>query len=284
MDLSAITPALITASVAILVGVLNQLWTTRRELQKYDREVYQKLFAPILLNTYLWIDIHMDTEDKYSYDHHEIDDIKMQIINHIGNNIAYASSKLTMSYQKVNPKAKYFWYRDSDTPRRSEIELVQDFLNDFHKLIAKSRLDRLRGKISVLDRVGIKELEKFRVLYLTWYIASSVGSPTIGSAGGSVRGKMFMEELGYYNIFRPHNEKIYYKTIRALWNDMRRVGLKNRVRKLFRRKMPTVTFQSMVERIIKEMMRDNLNKNLPNDIINEILEKATEIDEPYTYR
>lgn len=271
MDISVITPALITATVAILVGVLNQLWTTRRELQKYDREVYQKLYAPIFLSTYLWVDIHVTSVEKYNFDDNEIDNIKIQIIDHIGNNIAYSSSRLSLSFQKVNPQAKYFWYKDSDTPRRNELALILDFLNDFHQLVAKSWFDKLRGKISVLDRAGIKELERFQTLYLTWYLASLVG--------GSSKGAMFISSLRSYSFFQPDTEKQLNRVVRSLWNDVRGVGLKNRLRKIFLRKVPVVTFECMAEEIIKKTMENSFQ----NVILIDILKKAEKIDEYYSH-
>src|SRR5690349_15363051 len=99
----AITAALIASGVALLVGLLSSIialispildhrLTRQREAQKYFDEVYKELFAPIIPDVFLYID--MATQPMEVPPKERQIEVKDRAIEFIGKRLVHASPKL----------------------------------------------------------------------------------------------------------------------------------------------------------------------------------------------
>ncbi|MCK9858205.1 hypothetical protein [Paenibacillus sp. ATY16] len=150
--------AFVGAAVAQLI---SHRLTVKRELQKSNKEVYQKLYAPILLDIYAYIDIssHFRRNHDINLGVRE-EDILDKIKKHIGDNLIYASPKLIDHYSTV----KSFYYQDDLSGFHyiiHDIELIELSLLELRK-ISKS--------IKFFDKSTLRRIEGLLVLYRIWAI------------------------------------------------------------------------------------------------------------------
>ncbi|MEW4210693.1 hypothetical protein Q0O85_19330 [Priestia megaterium] len=161
-------PVVFTAS-ATLIGAFfgacfaqffSHLLTLRREKEKEFRTNYQKLFAPILLKLYFYLDVATE----HSKGHDLKDDAKeekilKEITEHVGKNLMYASPKIINAYHDVK---KYDIYEDfkGDAVEEASLKLIEDLL---------SELTKHKG----FDNNTEKTIRTYRTLYLIWRIMSN---------------------------------------------------------------------------------------------------------------
>lgn len=139
---SILFPALITASAAFIAGILAQIlshgFTIKRENDKYRREIYQNLYAPILLDVYMYFDLK--TFFKKNPTIPDLNEKKLMddILNHIEKNIKYASPELISIYQSVK---KYEILHDNLGSKDINVGLLLFiYLNDLYKINQKTKL------------------------------------------------------------------------------------------------------------------------------------------------
>ncbi|GIN91895.1 hypothetical protein J22TS1_29460 [Siminovitchia terrae] len=133
--------------------------TLKREKEKDFRINYQKLFAPILLKLYFYLDVatafrkgHDITEDANE------EAILKGIIDHVGQNLMYASPRIITAYHDVK---KYDVYEDfkGKAVEEASLKLIEDLLFE---------LTKHKG----FDKNTEKTIRTYRTLYLIWRILS----------------------------------------------------------------------------------------------------------------
>ncbi|WP_134687527.1 hypothetical protein [Brevibacillus migulae] len=156
-------PALIGATIgfvgAITAQIVSHFFTQRRETQKFNKEIYQNLFAPVLLDVYSYLDIvtHFRKHHDLKYGVNE-SDFRDKIINHIGTNLKYASPNLILSYEAVlrnDYEEDFSGYLSSI----SDLDLMLQFLDDLYELNQRTKL---------FDEAKTRKVNQYRVLYLIW--------------------------------------------------------------------------------------------------------------------
>ncbi|AZU60109.1 hypothetical protein [Neobacillus mesonae] len=112
-------PAIITASMALIVGVgaqfLNNWLTRNREEKKYKKDCYQNLFGPLGMRLYRWItsgdsEYYRQSWKKITeedYLNSWMDREWRDILKFFDDNIKYASPDLMQSYFQINTSFRY---------------------------------------------------------------------------------------------------------------------------------------------------------------------------------
>lgn len=139
-------PAVITATATLIGAFLGAIvaqyfshrMTLRRDNQKYYKEVYQKLYAPILFDVYAYIDIASHFRRGHDI-HPEVkeEDIYKKILMHIEKNLMYATPRLISKFHQV----KRYEYEDDMSGfhyRIHEIELLESFLEELRSVALRS--------------------------------------------------------------------------------------------------------------------------------------------------
>ena len=162
---NTLKPAILTAT-ATLVGAFvgacfaqffSHILTLRREKKNALRLNYQKLYSPVLLKVYAYYDI--STHFRRGHDvlpGASEEKILEEIIEHIGENLMYATPKLISSYHQLY---KYN-YEDDATGFRKDyytLKLLEHFLDEI-------------SKYDIFDKDNLKKVRRYRNLYLIWKI------------------------------------------------------------------------------------------------------------------
>ena len=98
-----IITGLFALSGALFAQIIAHRFAISRDNNKFNKEVLQKLYLPILFDIYMYLDISTprkrSAEIKYDLrDDKSITEVGDKIVNHISNNIMYASNNLINSY------------------------------------------------------------------------------------------------------------------------------------------------------------------------------------------
>ncbi|NOU99322.1 hypothetical protein [Paenibacillus planticolens] len=161
--------SIITASVAFTAAVVAQIishwFTKKRENIKYNKEVYQKMYAPILFDLYVYLDV--ETVFRRSHDIKngiDVSVIKEKILKHITDNLMYGTPQVISAFHNV----RYFDYHEDwkgNMQRTSEIELFWCILD---------QLAGLNEKTKIFDSMNKKILLKYNFHFILWTIISSL--------------------------------------------------------------------------------------------------------------
>jgi hypothetical protein len=156
---SVIIGAFIGAMAAILAQLVSHYFTKRRESDKYNKEIYQKLYAPILLDIYAFYDIKTNFRRGHDInDWINEDDIRNKIITHIGTNLMYAEPVLISAFHEVK---KYEYYEDFS----GFYYLVKDY--DL-LLIVLETLEKLSIKNKLFNKEISQTINRYKIKYLLW--------------------------------------------------------------------------------------------------------------------
>ncbi|KPV56019.1 hypothetical protein QJ48_29795, partial [Paenibacillus sp. A3] len=240
-------PAVLTSS-ATLIGAffgamtaqyISHLFTVRRDNQKTAKEIYQKLYAPILLDIYAYLDIssHFRRGHDIKFGVRE-DDILVKIKEHVGTNLIYASPKLIDKYSTVWS----FYYQDDlsgFSNKIQDLELIELLLLE---------LRMLSKKIKFFDKQTMKKIDQMLVLYRVWSIL-------IRYYHGSYQASATLSYKFYYDRNKL-NYKTYKKIIRYFTNNT----LKYRI---------NLFINNLEEKIEKNSNLHKLYKNIYKKIFGE---------------
>ncbi|NQX66667.1 hypothetical protein HQN90_11065 [Paenibacillus alba] len=160
--------AIITASAAFVAAVAAQMlshWLTKkRENHKYNKEVYQKLYAPILFELYVFFDVR--TAFRRAHDIKgdvDVNEIKSKIVKHIAANQMYSSPRIISALHRV----RHFDYHEDlqvgNLQNIAEIELLWCMLD---------QLVNLNETTNLFDRENKDILMKYSFHYILWTIIS----------------------------------------------------------------------------------------------------------------
>ncbi len=152
---AAILAALIAAVSAIAGSLLTQIFSNRqtvnRERQRYNIEVYQKFFAPILMDVFLYFDMRTAFRRGHDVNPNEEKAIYQRIFKHFEDNIREASPRFTFEYQAV--KSSYITDQSGVYPQIAELELIHTFLDELHHVVRNYASFDDRGGTSQADAV-----------------------------------------------------------------------------------------------------------------------------------
>jgi len=215
----AYRPAVITASAtllgaffgAIVAQYFSHRMTIRREGQKYYKEIYQKLYAPILFDVYAYIDIY--THFRRGHDiNHDVneDEIYKKILRHIESNLMYATPKIISNFHAV----KQYDYQDDLSGfnyRITELELLEQFLLELRNIARKS---------NSLDDKGLGQIDRNLIYLRVWAIFTDFFGDS-NSAANALSYKF------YYS-----RRKLTHRTYRKIKAYFKRSTLKYSIYKL----------------------------------------------------
>src|SRR6266511_1818998 len=164
MNNVTIQAAIIAAAVALIVAVINQLvsvanqilthrLTQRRETQKYYNDVYQKLFAPIIADVFLY----MDMVSNFRRGHDTSPEIEIKVkdraIEYIGNNLLYGSPVLITAHRKIS--SARFKDETGFNPLPIEIFFLLEFVNEYGYVIRQSSIfsdNKQRQQMEIVEK------------------------------------------------------------------------------------------------------------------------------------
>ena len=160
-------PAIITATAtltgaflgATFAQLISHLLSNKRENLKNYKEVYQKLFAPVLIDIYSYLDIctHNRRTDDLKFDIDE-DVILKKIICHIGNNLMFASPNIISNYNKVRI-SEFEEDFSGFIFKVNELNLIEIFLLDLYNC---------GDEVGFLNKDTKKQLIKYILYYKLW--------------------------------------------------------------------------------------------------------------------
>ncbi|ABS75022.1 hypothetical protein F0M21_13680 [Bacillus velezensis] len=164
-------PATLTATTTLLGGFVgacvaqffSHRLTLKRERKNSERVVYNELFAPILLEIYMYYDY----QTAFRKDHFKGEVIQIwekenqldKINDHIGNNLKFASPKIIRAYNAV---LRYEAMEDiaGIGKDQEQLALIEELLNELLR-------------ISPFDNESKKELSKYRTYYFLFRMLTS---------------------------------------------------------------------------------------------------------------
>lgn len=141
---------------AIIAQIVSHCFALKRENIKYRKEIYQELFAPKLYKALLYLkirtwyhghDLNCSDED--------INNLKEDIIKHIGDHIGYANPNLILKYNEVISH-DYFDDASAFYHKVDELLLFNEFLIE---------MINLNKKIKLIDRDTKNEIIKTIIKY-----------------------------------------------------------------------------------------------------------------------
>lgn len=161
--------ALITASAAFLGAVLAQVlshwFTIRREERKFQREIYERLFAPVIFDAFLFLDASTHFRASDDVIPGSTDKLRDKVVSHVGEHITLASPRLIAAYYDTKRRE----YIDDDGSGYAYEIADTSF---FYTLV--DEFARLVRRIGIFERRQRKEVAYYRDLYLIWRIAAQL--------------------------------------------------------------------------------------------------------------
>ncbi|MBW7476685.1 hypothetical protein K0T92_18360 [Paenibacillus oenotherae] len=164
---SGFNPAVIT-SIATLIGAfigasvaqyVSHKLSLSREREKYNKEVFQKLFSPIIFEVFGYFDVANAFRKGHDIKLHiDEKEILNKIYVHIAENMRYATPILIGEYYNI----KRHEYEDDQSGYYSDVrgmQFISLFLQEARSVIKKAKL----SKISV-----IRQINRYMFNYYLW--------------------------------------------------------------------------------------------------------------------
>ncbi|WP_339220467.1 hypothetical protein [Paenibacillus sp. FSL H8-0332] len=156
--------ASIGASAALTAQIVSHWLTKRREKEKNVREIYQKLYAPVILDVISYFDIATNFRKMHDIkDNVSEQTIQENIKKHVANNLMYASPRLLNSLHNVKKNDYYEDFSDGESMLR-ELEM---FLITLDELLKHSK------KMEFFDEDFKRNIVRYEVLYIVWMASLS---------------------------------------------------------------------------------------------------------------
>ncbi|RAW19275.1 hypothetical protein DC345_00355 [Paenibacillus taichungensis] len=206
--------ATIGASAALTAQIVSHWFTRRRENEKYIREIYQKLYAPIIMDIFAYFDIKTNYRRGHDIkDDVNEDEIKNKIIDNIGNNLMYANPRI-LNYYYSTKKNDYYEDFSDGLSHLSELNLF---------LVILDELTQHARKMKLFDSTFKKEIIKYKVLYLLW-------TASLNYYNNSNLAFQFMSHNFYFD--KNYSKQKVYKRMNNL---LYRTRFKDKLHRLFKR-------------------------------------------------
>lgn len=167
MDQTALITTIIAATAAfvgvIIAEIVSHNLSSHRESRIFDREIYQKLYAPILLDLYLYFEMRTNFRRGHDVNPEEERKVYEKIKAHLSDNLMYASPRLIAAHH--NSKQVQIGDETGFMPELYEVELLLTFLNELSKILKRNK---------IFDKSARRQLTQYRVLFRIWLISSSL--------------------------------------------------------------------------------------------------------------
>ena len=255
-----IRAAIIAAAVALVVGLLGQVvsvanqilthrLTQRRETEKYYNEVYQKLFAPVISDVFLYIDMVTNYRRRHDTTEEQEIEVKDRAIGYIQQNLVYGSPKLLSAYHQIHSHA--ITDQSGMNPSTPELHLLYEFVQEYERVIKRSSIFSAPNEAEQLAPVYLR-----LILYLLY----------INNLG----------ELAIYNWrFDPRaaTRKNYEKIERIIWKQN---AFERALVYQPQNKQKIVTRRATVQQILDLMVKDRRERE---DVVRSIIQYGTFLKE-----
>ncbi|MGF6950097.1 hypothetical protein QF028_002602 [Neobacillus sp. B4I6] len=199
------------ALTGALVGqAYNNFLTNKRERKKYEKEIYQELFSPILLDIIAFYDIKTNWRRGHDIrDHVKEDDLVLHIKEKISSNIKYANSPIISAYHDLK---RFDYYEDFTgfIQEQKWLKLCLTLLDETYKFVKKEKL---------LHENQLVLINNYRIKYFIWYlliehIGDQDQATEIISAFWCISPETFTESFYEHLLVRfEHVKREYFATV-----------------------------------------------------------------------
>ncbi len=266
------SPEVIGAIVAALLGAfaasMLSYWLTQRlEQQKYNRERYQKLYAPKVSEIYSYLTVNSipPGNEDYIVQKEDPEELRKDIINHIAENVMYGAPALLSAYHDLRSINTVVGYKEDEDPTKKTVKLFTVLLEELSEL-------------NILEGNALAALTEYLTLYRIWSRLMEVSfKPEV------YRGTLFLHYRGTYDP-KKLNFATYRKIDRRINNEIK-AEIKNRIleqswRERFIRwkarntirkdtRLHSDRFANVIVCIVKSLARPNDVKSISDRIIEE---------------
>jgi hypothetical protein len=132
---SEVTGAIVGAFVgAVLTAMLTHWLAQRTEQQKYNRERYQKLYAPRVSEAYSYLLVNTVVPSDDMVQKEDQEQLREKVVNHIAENVMYGTPTLLSAYHGLRSINTVVGYKEDESPRMKTVKLFTVFLEDLYEL------------------------------------------------------------------------------------------------------------------------------------------------------
>lgn len=205
-----IFPSIITASAGFIAAVIAQFishqLTKKREMNKSNKEIYQKLYSSIIYDIYKYLDartlFRRSMEIKSGINIHEI---QKNIEENVHNNLMFANPQIISAYHS---RREYEYRTDFSSYQEelSSVKLYWVLLNELYNLHKKTEL---------FDKPNTDKLIYYCSIFLIWIIISEIA------------GENQYNVISYKHAFEK--EKINEKYYRMLRKDYKKSDTRDKL-------------------------------------------------------
>lgn len=161
--------ALVTAGAAflgaVLAQVLSHLFALRRENRQHLREAYQKLYAPVISDVFLFLEARTHYRPAHDILPGSVEKLLARILSHVGASLTFGSPRLVALYHGVN---RYDVIDDDMTGYGKDIAVVT-FLFAFVDEYAQ-----VMRKLKAASKAELQAIDRKRDLYHIWKISTEL--------------------------------------------------------------------------------------------------------------
>jgi len=196
MDQTVLITTIIAATAAfvgaIFAEIVSHSLALYREDKLYNREVYQKLYAPILLDVYIYFEMRTGFRRGHDVNPKEERKIYEKIKEHFSNSLMFAGPKFISAYH--NSQQVRIGDETGFMSELYEVELLLIFLDELHVLAKHNK---------IFDKSVHLQITHYRALFRIWLIAGSMlTSETLGA--------MFLRHKWQFN-YQSLTERFYHQ-------------------------------------------------------------------------
>ncbi|WP_226619754.1 hypothetical protein [Cytobacillus firmus] len=157
---AALISGLFALSGAIGGQVLNNLLTSNRERKKYEKEVYQELYSPVLLDIVAFYDIKTNWRRGHDIKDHIVEEnLAKEIRDKISSNIKYANSSIISAYQELK-RFDYLEDLSGFAEERQWLFLCKTVLSEAYCFLKKEKL---------LYQNQLDLINEYRIKFFLWF-------------------------------------------------------------------------------------------------------------------
>ncbi len=166
---TSLITALITASTAFFGAIFAQTvshwFAVARDDRKYRQDVYEKLFAPIIFDLFLFLDASTHFRRGHDVPQDSPGKLRTRVVTHVEQHLSLATPRLIAAFYGTK-RQEYIDDDESDYAGVSEqIEFFYVLVDEFYPLAKQ---------IGILRGAPLKEVRRYRNLYLIWLISAKL--------------------------------------------------------------------------------------------------------------
>ncbi|MDT0161871.1 hypothetical protein [Bacillus sp. AG4(2022)] len=207
---TALISGLFALSGALGGQVLNNILTNNREGKKYEKEVYQELYSPVLLDIIALYDIRTNFRRSHDIKDHIIEEnLVNEIKEKINNNIKHANSAVISAYQELK---RFDYYEDLSgfAEERLKLLLYKTLLSEAYNHLKKEKL---------LNQSQLSLINEYRIKYFLWYMMVDYIKDSVTPVEIMSRFWCISEDV-YTDSFYEHLQVRFEKVERGFFKDV----------------------------------------------------------------